>query len=173
MIGGTTVAFHTATNTTNAINSNNNYLQSTIQSYIHGCPRNYYLQDQTCTACPERSISKESSKSFDDCICKDNMVMKEAISFTTIGTSTFGTCEQCEKGEEKINNECVKCNPGHYKDQKGSQKCTKCPINTWNSKRGSQSDMDCILCSKDRTTSNEDGMTNINDCFLLISIFIA
>ena len=53
---------------------------------------------------------------------------------------------QCSEGTFKLNDNCIPCPKGSYKDKSGSEECIQCSKGTYNEQIGASNEKQCIPC---------------------------
>ena len=74
-------------------------------------------------------------------------------------------CSPCDLGKYgSTKGSCSVCPSGRYQDGKGELQCKNCEVNTYLTEEGKSSKTECLRCSEQKSTGQEDGATSESSC---------
>lgn len=132
---------------------------------VCGAGFEYHAESFACVRCPEGTFKNITDNS--QCItCPENSVAASGASectqcpeFSIVPQSNKSECV-CMPGFKQVDEQCVPCPPGQFKNSADNSECTLCALGTFSQTPESH---DCQKCSDTKSTVSK-GATAETDC---------
>jgi hypothetical protein len=144
------------------------------------CSSNQYIidDDHSCESCPiglvcQGDDSYEKVEPLSEWTTDGGVYKLQSCPFGYYKISNENAldqqrCEFCEKGTEctdpPCDESCLSCEPGKYKDIKGTHACRNCISGKYNMKSESTSEADCLQCPPNADTKGDAQTSNTCEC---------